>query len=59
MEKIKRMEYPRKGKNMTAVRFAFYLNSESHHESLSEQIREWFGFVCSFKVMQGRRKTAW
>ena len=43
---------------MTTVRFAYYLNSESHYESLSEsKHEEWFGFMRSFKVKQRQRIT--
>ena len=49
---------PRKGKDMTTVRFAYYLNSESHYESLSEsKHEEWSGFMRSFKVKQSQRIT--
>ena len=48
----------RKGKNMTTVRFAYYLNSESYYESLSEsKYEEWSGFMRSFKVKQRQRIT--
>ena len=48
----------RKGKNMTTVRFAYYLNSESYYKSLSEsKHEEWSGFMCSFKVNQRQRIT--
>ena len=48
----------RKGKEMTAVRFAYYLNSESHYESLVEyKYEEWSGFMRSFKVKQRQRIT--
>ena len=51
---------PRKGKDMTTVRFAYYLNSESHYESLSEsKHEEWSGFMRSFKVKQSRKITVW
>ncbi len=43
---------------MTTVRFAYYLNSESHYESLSEsKHEEWSGFMRSFKVNQRQRIT--
>lgn len=43
---------------MTAVRFAYYLNSESYYESLSEsKYEEWSGFMRSFKVKQRQRIT--
>ena len=43
---------------MTTVRFAYYLNSESHYESLSEsKHEEWSGFMRSFKVKQSQRIT--
>ena len=49
---------PRKGKDMTTVRFAYYLNSESYYESLSEsKHEEWSGFMRSFKVKQSQRIT--
>ena len=52
------MKDSRKGKDMTTVRFAYYLNSESHYESLSEsKHEEWFGFMRSFKVKQSQRIT--
>ena len=48
----------RKGKDMTTVRFAYYLNSESHYESLSEsKHEEWSSFMRSFKVKQSQRIT--
>ena len=58
-KKIKRIEdNPRKGKNMMTVRFAYYLNSESYYESLSEsKHEEWSGFMRSFKVKQSQRIT--
>ena len=43
----------RKGKEMTTVRFAYYLNSESHYESLlAYNHKEWSDLVYSFKVGQ-------
>ena len=43
---------------MMTVRFAYYLNSESYHESLSEsKHEEWSGFMRSFKVKQSQRIT--
>ncbi len=43
---------------MAAVRFAYYLNSESYYESLAEyQYEEWSGFMRSFKVKQRQRIT--
>ena len=43
---------------MKTVRFAYYINSEYHHESLSEsKHKEWFDFVRSFKVKQSQRIT--
>jgi len=43
---------------MTTVRFAYYLNSESHYESLSEyKHEEWSGFIRSLKVKQRQRIT--
>ncbi len=43
---------------MTTVRFAYYLNSESHYESLSEnKYEEWSGFMRAFKVGQRQRIT--
>ena len=48
----------RKGKEMAAVRFAYYLNSERYYKSLSESIyEEWSGFMRSFKVKQSQRIT--
>ena len=49
---------PRKGKDMTTVRFAYYYKNECHYESLSEaSSKEWSGFMCSFKVKQSRKIT--
>ena len=43
---------------MAAVRFAYYLNSESYYVSLSEsKYEEWSGFMRSFKVNQRQRIT--
>ncbi len=43
---------------MATVRFAYYLNSESYYESLSEsKHEEWSGFMRSFKVKQSQRIT--
>ena len=45
-------------KEMTTVRFAYYLNSESHYESLVEyKYEEWSGFMRSVKVKQRQRIT--
>ena len=43
----------RKGKEMTTVRFAYYLNSESYYESLvNSNYEEWYSFMRSFKIKQ-------
>ena len=47
----------RKGKNMTAVRFAYYLNSERCSESLYDERKEWFSFACSYQEKQRQRIT--
>jgi len=55
---IKRRKNPQKGKDMMTVRFAYYVNSEYDHESLSEySSKEWSGFICSFKVKQIQKVT--
>ena len=44
---------PQKGKDMTTVRFAYYLNSECYYESLSAfDSKEWSGFMRSYKIKQ-------
>lgn len=49
----KRFKEPQKGKDMTVVRFAYYLNSEKNYESLLEAKRSgWSGLSYSFKVKQ-------
>ena len=48
---IKRFMKPRKGKDMTVVRLASYLNSEKHFESLyATKHEEWSGLSCSYKI---------
>ena len=55
---MKQMEDLWKGKDMTTVRFAYYLNSESHYESLIDyKHEEWSVFMHSFKVKQRQRIT--
>ena len=53
-ESNKRTRCPQKGKDMTTVRFAYYLNSECHNESLKDDRKEWSNFVCSFKIKQAK-----
>ena len=43
---------------MTTVRFAYYLNSERHNESLPvADSKEWSGFMRSFKIRQRQKIT--
>ena len=42
---------------MTAVRFAYYLNSERNLESLYEASKEWSSFVCSYQEKRMQRIT--
>ena len=53
----KRTQSPQKGKDMTTVRFAYYLNSEYYNESLKDDKKEWSSFVRSFRIKQSRRIT--
>lgn len=55
--KISGLENPRKGKDMTTVRFAYCHTYKYHYESLSEKNKEWSGFIRSFKVRQSQRIT--
>ena len=49
---------PRKGNDMTTVRFAYYYKNERHYESLSESSsKEWSDFIRSFKVKQSQKVT--
>lgn len=52
MNRDEKLKEQKEGKDMRTVRFAYYLNSEYHHESLSEKSKGWFGFMRSFKVKQ-------
>lgn len=42
----------KKANNMTTIRFAYYLNSECHKESLKKDKDEWSVFVYSYKIKQ-------
>ena len=56
--RIKWFKGPQKGKDMTVVRFATYLNNEKHYESLPATERaEWFHLSYSFKKKQKENLT--